>query len=200
MRNSSVFLMAWAVAFVAANLAWADVALRIDDISVTRPGVGTSAFTLDVFVDVTAPSSINLSTYNVPVDFVDEGIGVTLLPTAQSTAPFTGDPVEVVGPAPGVDLGVADNEASFLDIPLGPGTSLKLFSLMFEIDAGAPDQVYNVDLVDSGSPFMQLADSAGTPITIDRLDNGTITVPEPATALTALAVCGLLALRRRGRR
>lgn len=197
MRTMSPLLLCLVTLVVAAVAldAGAGVKVRVGSVVAPRPITGAASFTVDVFVDVTESSSLNLATFNVPVDLVEEGQGVTLLADAahvSTMAPFTGAPI-VAGAIAGVDMAVADNTPDGSDFELLAPASLKLFTMTLAVEAGAPDGVLHLNVLDH--PFLELGDSLGSAIAPDALVGGTIFVPEPATALVLLGLGGVI-LRR----
>jgi hypothetical protein len=153
--------------------------------------------TLEITLTNTGPTALSLGSFSFEVEVTDPHVTFTSATTGTGAA-YVFDGNSTFGPtistsAPGQTLAASDLWAGVGGALVGAGATVGLGHVVFDVSAGALPGPITVTL--SPFPATSLSDSVGTPIAIDSLMNGSITissVPEPS-ALT-FTVLGLAAL------
>jgi len=158
--------------------------------------------TLEITLTNTGPTALSLGSFSFEIEVTDSHVAFTSATTGTGAAyVFAGN--STFGPtistsAPGQTLDASDLWAGAGGALVGAGATVGLGHVVFDVSAGALPGAITVTL--SPFPATSLADSAGSPITIDSLVNGSIaisSVPEPsALAFTLLGLAALTWARR----
>jgi hypothetical protein len=169
--------------------------------SVNAAAGSSSAF--DVTLTNTGPSAVSLGGFSFGITTGDTDISFTSATTATvSPYIFGADSLfgpDLAGPS-GQSLVTSDLDA-IGDVSVGAGATLGLGHVIFAVAGGSAPGPVSITLLSSPA-FTTLSDATGSPVTINTLTGGTLTVtssvPEPSTWLSlAAGLFAVITLRRR---